>query len=45
MLTGQACGTAAAFAIKNGNSFVDVDVKELQNRLVENDVFIYGVSK
>ena len=45
MLTGQACGTAAAFAIKNGNSFVDVDVKALQNRLVENDVFIYGVSK
>ncbi len=45
MLTGQACGTAAVYAIKNGNDFLDIDVKELQKNLVSNGVYIHGISK
>lgn len=45
MLTGEAVGTAAYFANQNDCDFTLVDVKALQNKLVENGVYIYGISK
>ena len=45
MLTGQACGTAAYYASKLDGDFTKVDVKSLQKKLVENGVYIYGISK
>ena len=44
MLTGEACGTAAFFAKQKNNSFIDIDVNELQNQLTKNGVYINGVS-
>lgn len=35
MVMGEAAGTAAALAIKNGTTVRDVDIKELQAKLIE----------
>ncbi len=39
--TGEACGVAAAIAIENGCSIVDVDIAELQARLEKNGIMIH----
>lgn len=38
--TGQAAGTAAAMAVKNGNKPAEVDVEKLRKRLMENKCII-----
>jgi len=40
MLTGQAAGIAAAMAVKNNCSMGEVDVKNLQNQLINDGVFL-----
>jgi FAD dependent oxidoreductase len=37
---GQAAGTAAALSMRQGKSVHDIDVKELQRRLVDQGAFL-----
>ena len=41
VLTGEACGTAAALAIKNGTTLQDLDIKQLQDTLEKNGVKLH----
>jgi hypothetical protein len=45
MLTGQIAGTAAAYAVRTKTSIHDIDIKELQMKLHQQDVFLGGETR